>query len=119
MPPRREPLRNSFRTLRAPGQRWERPPLAATRMNSRNNGGGVLAAVLVQQVDQVLAVLVGEREGGDGDGVVVFDQDQPAGSGGGGGPPAAHLERVDPGVLGLEPYVQTVRTAALQSCDST
>jgi hypothetical protein len=64
---------------------------------------GVLVAVLVQQVDQVSAVFVGERQVGDGDGVVVFDEEQSAGSGGGGGPPAAHLERMNPGVLRLEP----------------
>ena len=100
--PRGEPLRNSFRTLRAPGQRWERSPLAATRMISRNNGG-VLSSVAVQEVDEVLSVFVGEGEGGHGDGLVVFGQDQPAGAGGGGGPPAGHLEGVGSGVFGFEP----------------
>jgi len=71
--PRGEPLRNSFRTLRAPGQRWERSPLAATRMISRNNGG-VLSAVAVQEVNEVLAVFVGEGEGGHGQ---VDEEDPP------------------------------------------
>jgi hypothetical protein len=39
--------------------------------------GGVLAAVLVEHVDEVLAILIGESEGGDGKGIVVFGKDQP------------------------------------------
>ena len=102
VPPRREPLRNSFRTLRPAGQRWERPPLAATRMNSRNNGR-VPAAVAVEQLDQGDALAIGQGQSGDGDGIVVFSQDEAAGPGRGGRPPSGHLEGLSCRVFCLEP----------------
>src|SRR5690242_2510257 len=57
---------------------------------SGDGDGGVLSTVVVQQVDEVVPVPVGEGEGGDSDGFVLLGQDQAAGPRSRGGPPYPH-----------------------------
>ena len=56
-------------------------------------------AITVQLLDELLMVLVGDGEGGDGHGLVILDQDQPARPKGVEGPPAGHVEGVGSGVF--------------------
>ncbi len=64
-----------------------------------DGAGWVAPALAVQQVDQLLAVHVGDGERSYRDGMIILDQDQPARPGWGGRPPSADTEGFDSGVF--------------------
>jgi hypothetical protein len=77
--------------------------------------GWVSPAVAVEQVDEAGQLVVGQGEGGYGDGFVAFGEDQAAGPGWGGLPPSGHLEGFGGRVFCLQPYVQRSRIAVMKA----